>query len=355
MRKVILILLGLAVGLAVSEIGLRMWDHLEQSREQAVNFYDCADKLYAHDSTIGWRLVPNESCRQKTVEYDVEYKTNGKGFRDDEEHSYAKDPAKKRIVILGDSHTFGQGIAIENTFGKLLQKNTGAEVLNFGVPGYDAGQYYIALKMEGIKYNPDIVVFGFYFLNDINEINVGSNSGPKPIFSLGNNSLVLSSVPEESAAEAAAPKADYRVKNQTVYNMTKWLFDLKTLSLTKTLAKEYLYGFLSRLGLVKTVDDYSDKFAIFNEIIKKTKELLPGKTVAAILIPSRNIRFNLLERQIGEKMGSILKNNGIPFVDLTPTVIAGKDLYFPKDGHINEKGHQMASEAIAKLLGLSNK
>ena len=137
--------------------------------------------------------------------------------------------------------------------------------------------------------------------------------------------------------------------------MTKWLFDLKTLSLTKTLAKEYLYGFLSRLGLVKTVDDYSDKFAIFNEIIKKTKELLPGKTVVAILIPSRNIRFNLLERQIGEKMGSILKNNGIPFVDLTPTVIAGKDLYFPKDGHINEKGHQMAPEAIAKLLGLSNK
>lgn len=355
MQKTFLILLGLAVGLAVSEAGLRVWDRLEQSREQAVNFYDCADKLYAHDSTIGWRLVPNETCRQRTVEYDIQYKTNSKGLRDDEEHSYAKDTSKKRIIVLGDSHTFGQGVAAENTFGKLLQKKTGAEVLNFGVPGYDAGQYYIALKTEGMKYDPDIVIFDFYFLNDIDEINVGSNSGPKPIFSLENNSLVLSNVPEESAAEAAAPKTDYRVKNQTVYNLTKWLFDLKTLSLTKTLVKEYLYGFLSRLGLVKTVDDYSDKFAIFDSIIKKTKELLPGKIVVAMLIPSRNIRFNLLERQMGEKMGLILKDNGIPFVDLTPTVVAGKDLYFPKDGHINENGHEMAAEAIAKLLELPNK
>mgnify|MGYP001558276613 CR=1 FL=1 len=355
MRKAFLILLGLAIGLAISELGLRAWDSYETSKEKMANFYDCADNLYTHDPVIGWRLQPNQSCRQKTVEYDIQYKTNGKGLRDDEEHSYVKDPAKKRIVILGDSHTFGQGVALENTFEKLLERNTGGEVLNLGVPGYDAGQYYLALKTEGMKYNPDIVVLVFYFLNDIDEINVSSQSGPKPKFSLDNNLLKWENVPQASVFETRESKTDYRVKNEKVYELTKWIFDLKTLSLAKILAKEYFYESLSRLGLVKNLADYDQKFALFEGIIKKMKELLLGKTLAAVLIPSRNIKYNWFERQMGGRMGSILKNNDIPFVDLTETVIGGKNLYLPKDGHINEKGHEMVAEAIAKLLGLPNK
>ncbi len=353
MRKALLVFLGLAVGLTISELGLRAWDRYESSRENSVNFYDCADKLYAHDPTIGWRLTPNQSCRQKTVEYDVQYKTNSKGLRDKEEHAYQKDPEKKRILILGDSHTFGQGVSLEETFGKVLEEKTGAEVLNLGVAGYDAGQYYLALNTEGMKYDPDIVILDLYFLNDIDEINIGSLSGPKPVFYLENNLLKWKNAPEETASANREPKEDYRVKNKAAYKLTKWIFDLKTLSLAKILAKEYLYERLSRLGLVKDLSDYEEKFALFEGIVKKTKELLPNKTLAAVLIPSKNVGYNWLERQIGGRVASILKDNGIPFVDLTQTVVLRKNLYFPKDGHINRKGHAMVAEAIAKLLGLS--
>lgn len=351
MRKAFLILLGLAVGLTFSELGLRFWDGYQNSRENSVNFYDCADKLYAHDPLIGWRLAPNQSCRQRTVEYDVEYKTNGKGLRDDEEHTYRNDSGGKRIIILGDSHTFGQGVPLEETFGKVLEEKTGAEVLNLGVAGYDAGQYYLALKAEGMKYDPDIVVLDFYFLNDIDEINVGSFSGPKPIFYIEDGVLNWKNTPDEVVPADQAPKEDYRVKNKEIYKLTKWIFGLKTFSLAKVLAKEYFYEPLSRLGLVKNLSDYDDKFALFEEIVKRTKELLPNKTLAAVLIPSKNIKYNWLERQIGGRVASILENEKIPFIDLTQTVISGRDLYLPKDGHINGKGHEMVAEAIAKLLG----
>ncbi|MBU1849701.1 MAG: hypothetical protein KKH40_03155, partial [Nanoarchaeota archaeon] len=40
------------------------------------------------------------------------------------------------------------------------------EVINLGVSGYGTDQELILLQKEGLKYNPDVVILGFYLEND---------------------------------------------------------------------------------------------------------------------------------------------------------------------------------------------
>jgi lysophospholipase L1-like esterase len=69
-----------------------------------------------------------------------------------------------RIATIGDSFTFGDLIALDDTYSKRLERmlnlNEGAprvEVLNFGVSGYSSYQERQVLK-TALQYSPDLVV-----------------------------------------------------------------------------------------------------------------------------------------------------------------------------------------------------
>jgi hypothetical protein len=126
------------------------------------NWYEPSD-VYGH------RLVPNfEGFGPLNVHVTI----NSHGFRD-REHAWEKENGTIRILGLGDSFTFGWGVASEETFLKqlelLLQQRTGmpVETINAGVPGWGLNQYYLFLKKAGIHYAPDVVVLA-YFTDDLN-------------------------------------------------------------------------------------------------------------------------------------------------------------------------------------------
>jgi lysophospholipase L1-like esterase len=72
-----------------------------------------------------------------------------------------------RVLVLGDSFTFGVGVAEEDAFpaalGRALARESGAavEVLNGGVPGYNLFQETRALAIRVAALAPDFVVLGF--------------------------------------------------------------------------------------------------------------------------------------------------------------------------------------------------
>ena len=80
-------------------------------------------------------------------------------------------PGVHRILALGDSVTFGEGLAVEEAFPALLERElaarTGAryEVLNAGVEGYNAEAELAFLRERGLVLGPETVVVGFN-LND---------------------------------------------------------------------------------------------------------------------------------------------------------------------------------------------
>jgi len=123
----------------------------------------------------GWRVTYyglrgneiNRSYWHHTLEYRITMRTNSKGVRADSEIPYEKPEGVKRIVLLGDSFAMGFGVNLEDTFSSQMQKflkNQGinTEIINLGIPTYGNAEALIALKEEGLKYQPDLVVLAWH-------------------------------------------------------------------------------------------------------------------------------------------------------------------------------------------------
>ena len=86
---------------------------------------------------------------------------NAKGYRDTE-HAVSKPSGRFRILILGDSMTFGWGIADKEIYPKLLADLAGpsVEVISLAQNGWSTADELTALEREGLNYQPDLVVIG---------------------------------------------------------------------------------------------------------------------------------------------------------------------------------------------------
>jgi GDSL-like lipase/acylhydrolase family protein len=123
--------------------------------------------LFVSDPVRGQRLA---------ADYDgwfagVPVRINNLGFRDDRDYELAKRPNTFRILVLGDSVTFGHGSV--HTYPRLLEDRLRAwrsdvdwQVWNAAVPGYNTSQELAQLLDVGPRFNPDLVVVGF-FDNDL--------------------------------------------------------------------------------------------------------------------------------------------------------------------------------------------
>ena len=95
--------------------------------------------------------------------------TNNRGLRGERYYDYQKPKDKLRILILGDSFTFGDEVSDNETWPAVLEKIANKKVVNGGVFGYGIDQSFLRMKVLVAKYNPDIVIFsfipaGYYFL-----------------------------------------------------------------------------------------------------------------------------------------------------------------------------------------------
>lgn len=113
-----------------------------------------------HDARRGWAVAPN--LKNARVVSGKTLNTNSRGVRGAVEHSYDRNAATPRVVVLGDSFTFGDELDDGETYPAQLQTRLpDAEILNLGVHGYGHDQMLIYLQDEGVKYRPDIVLLGF--------------------------------------------------------------------------------------------------------------------------------------------------------------------------------------------------
>jgi GDSL-like Lipase/Acylhydrolase family len=117
---------------------------------------------------------------------EVTVAVNAQGTRG-EEIPTRKPPGTIRVVVLGDSQTFGAGVPAEGTWpavvGAMLRKATDhprIEVMNCAVAGYDADQSAAALETRWLAFDPDLVLLG-YFVNDPPVPPGASSSGTSPV------------------------------------------------------------------------------------------------------------------------------------------------------------------------------
>lgn len=111
------------------------------------------------DPRLFWRFPPH-----REVEGDGRiYRINNLGLRD---HDVAvpKPPGVYRILSLGESTTFGAGVALRDTYGKVAERllrqrfpEKNIEIINAGIGAYTSFQCVKYLEIEGARLAPDMV------------------------------------------------------------------------------------------------------------------------------------------------------------------------------------------------------
>lgn len=173
LKKIFTICVAAGIAAVFSLIVIEVWVRLawDESRGRP--------GFFLSDPVRGQRLAAN---------YDgwfagVPAHTNSLGFRDTREYSLSKEPGTFRIIVLGDSVTFGHGALFETSYPYLLEQrlrdwrpDVKWEVWNLGVPGYNTAQELAYLNQVGASYAPDLVIVGF-FLNDFTGFEPNANPG----------------------------------------------------------------------------------------------------------------------------------------------------------------------------------
>lgn len=165
MKKRNKILLALAVLLVAGELGVRAVDALKGG----------TGSLYDH-IVLGrpgsrFKLLPGTLTVPERYG-DVVYRLNRNGYRDTEPR------AGKRIVLLGDSVSFGLGVEQDEIYPALLEKHLGSswDVINLAIFAYNTADERSALQEDGLKLRPELVILQFY----MNDFSVPATGGSKP-------------------------------------------------------------------------------------------------------------------------------------------------------------------------------
>jgi hypothetical protein len=130
------LLLGvLAVASLAVETALRLYASYVTKR----------DHLFRSDAQTGWSNAPNVLTTRINAAgevWSIRTDQNGQRF-------IAQNPsARHRILILGDSLSFGEGIDIKDRFDvKMLSSLPSARVINTGTMGYGTDQEYVLSKI----------------------------------------------------------------------------------------------------------------------------------------------------------------------------------------------------------------
>jgi hypothetical protein len=115
----------------------------------------------------GWAPTPGQtlSFKEPDTGEAVSTQANSQGWRD-VEHTFAKPRGRVRILFIGDSFTYGS-VPLESVYTRRVEAKLrargdgGVEVIAIGVGGWGPDQELEALRNEGIRYGPDIVVYQF--------------------------------------------------------------------------------------------------------------------------------------------------------------------------------------------------
>jgi hypothetical protein len=176
LKRTAAVVLGTVFALSLAEIALRVVDpEWLRARTGAVEGPAAREQFTGdqawpieevNDAFVAFQ--PGATLEMRNPEYRVLGHTDRWGGR-----STGVDvpPASRPIPFVGDSQTFGVGVADEQTFVSLLARRLGRPLLNLGVPGSSLrDQLFIIEHRHEALGRPRVYVFVFYAGNDLSDL-----------------------------------------------------------------------------------------------------------------------------------------------------------------------------------------
>jgi hypothetical protein len=307
-----------------------------------------------NDDLLGWTVAPNAGGGL--------YWSNSEGIRAPRNGvKHVKLTGSTSIALLGDSVTFGQEVAYEDTWGNFLEKALGPEVrvMNFGVGGYAVDQAYLRYQRDVQKWKPKVVIYGFMAHAAVRTmmvypfISLPNLDFPfsKPRFILHDGELKAVNVPALSPATIFSretisdlPFLDY----DAGYKQSEWQ------------RKLYHFSYLARLCVSKFTDwtamnpDVSDEALVsVNTSIFKSfvRAIVKSGAIPIVLYFPQTQELDTPSSSvpIGKR---VLDEANIAYIDMTPCLLRLKpaDRVVPSGAHYSSQGNAVIANCLLPVV-----
>jgi hypothetical protein len=296
------------------------------------------------DPEAGWRMVPND--QHYTYQHFVQL--NSLGFRGPEPQAKAVD--EYRIIALGGSNLYGQGLADQELMSTLIagQLNNAfldcqVSVINMGVRAYGIRSELAVLKGPGLSLKPDHVVL-FFYINDFAKVNIEESYDYYSKF----DSYLFDLKGQATEKQLSNWQRIQFFGKSAALN---WLYySLRTITQEKTVDLRVLQGVVDaeiQQGMIN-VDESLKRLVVLS------KEHDFSVSIVALPEP-RQSRVDFPDEAYQSRLAEYAERNTIDFFDLLPTLKffasdQHKRIVFPFDGHHNAKVQQEFANKIADYL-----
>ncbi|MEI6807721.1 MAG: SGNH/GDSL hydrolase family protein [bacterium] len=355
-KKLALSAVSMAIMLVVGEVAVRLANIPDRLLEKLPAAEPTLPWIQYHD-TVGWVNKPGICRHTRKGEFDVGVEVNANGFRGPE-CAIEKKPGVFRVLIVGDSFTFGHGAEGKDVYAAQLQDLApNVEVLNAGIVGTGHDQQLVWLQKEGLKFKPDLLVWGFssadiprnvVYFRRVADLHTGLNFG-KPRYVLEGRKLVLKNVPTPAPGDVDSTIEKYLTEERARRGSVEMFLRHSRLFAAVVDAIAELRGRKEQLDLaaalahefVRTASDAGSELVIVHLPVQKWL-LSKGPINAA------------KKRATESLLAQLVKDTGVPLLDLWPAFQARtpddiKKLFI-KDGHYSREGHRLVAEGILDYL-----
>lgn len=346
-------------------------------------------RLTAPDPLVKYSFVPHKTCTIKTGEFQVEYRINEHGLRDNS-FTIQKPNNIFRILFLGDSFTEGQGVELSQTMVKRLQENlnnTSGEgkyqIINGGVAGYSTVLEYLYLVERGIKFNPDLVIINLN-MTDFTEERANLKHTKR------DKNGEIKGVFIERKRRLPQKLDDFLTSSSFLYNLyllkEEQIVNLKDSIMAKLSQKpqpqhtksqtDITPGNLDRdlFAITRNIEEakFEELFSPVTDRLMTMKQYLDGRQIPMIvvLIPNGHQidksqwavgrrAWQLTEEKypttINDRLREFSQNNNIPFIDPTADLqkylLEHPDsrLFYELDGHFTPLAHKIVADTICSM------
>lgn len=347
LRAVLLDAVALAVALAAGEMAVR-------------TFYPQAGRHVFSETLTGGHPIWLNSFGLRDVEF-----------------PRARPAGQRRVLCLGDSTTFGAGLAAEETYPKQMERLLNPEggsnrwfVINAGGQGSSITGLTEFLKEKGLAFGPEAVVLGFS--PTMVSVAGQSQSSPAPKATPGRR------------LERAALSLHARLVGSTLYalfdaNLRRRLYRMGIIRDRMDHPQGALLAYAFNVPGIQR-QEVEQAYRTLEGELSDLKRLLDERGIPLIVlgIPSRfrisesppdNERgydLSLIRIEPGERVAGLCGRMKIPFVDLRhilrnlrKRMLQGKlpwdDLYIPTDyAHLNATGMKETAKELQMQLQRSH-
>jgi len=373
-KRIFLILAGIGLSLIGFELYFRIFD-------PQLTFSNLPKPYDFHCFTAGTYYPVSLSANQNCLLHgnlkqfkDTYIKTNSMGLRN-RQITTPKPKDTIRILFVGDSYTLGWGVDENETFPRLTENILRAnfpdkdiEVINAGMPTTGPDYYYLFIKNEIDRLEPDIIVVGFWMVDDIPDdmyytdwLTTDNNGLP----------IEIKRRSEFVDIEGNSLPVDLPLKYKIPYLRDLHLFSFiadMLIPFTKTDGDQQ-NGFSPRACLyLRSCHDLDEAKIKTKKLFVAMKNLADKHSVRMLTVfipaefeidrtarPKYGIEVQLTQTDKNypyEEFSSFFKGNGIDYMDIRGKFLENSDIrsYFEKDNHWNTNGHKLAAEVISKKL-----